>query len=279
MTEILQIIFQISILTFIVSSMLSMGLNLTINQIVEPLKDIKLVVLSLFANFIIVPLLVYGIIYLIPLNEGEKIALILISVAAGAPFIPKLADIAKADIPFSIGLMLLLMVVTIFFMPIVLPYMLEGVEVHSWDIAKSLIITMLTPLILALLIRAFFEKIAKVLQGWFAKLTNLAMLLVIITLVILNTSHLIAMVGYPLLAILLFLIVSMLIGYFLVGKEKSIKVVSALGTGQRNISAALLVATQNFDNPEITIMLVAMSIFGLFIMMPYAKKMKKVLTK
>jgi BASS family bile acid:Na+ symporter len=259
--------------------MLSMGLNLTINQIVEPLKDIKLVVLSLFANFVIVPLLVYGIIYLIPLNEGEKIALILISVAAGAPFIPKLADIAKADIPFSIGLMLLLMVVTIFFMPIVLPYMLEGVEVHSWDIAKSLIITMLSPLVLALLIRAFFEKIALILQGWFAKLTNLAMLLVIITLVILNTSHLIAMVEYPLLAILLFLIVSMLIGYFLVGKEKSIKVVSALGTGQRNISAALLVATQNFDNPEITIMLVAMSIFGLFIMMPYAKKMGKVLTK
>jgi BASS family bile acid:Na+ symporter len=138
---------------------------------------------------------------------------------------------------------------------------------------------MLSPLVLALLIRAFFEKIALILQGWFAKLTNLAMLLVIITLVILNTSHLIAMVGYPLLAILLFLIVSMLIGYFLVGKQKSIKVVSARGTGQRNISAALLVATQNFDNPEITIMLVAMSIFGLFIMMPYAKKMGKVLTK
>jgi BASS family bile acid:Na+ symporter len=258
--------------------MLSMGLNLTINQIINPLKDIKLVVLSLFANFIIVPLLVYGIINIIPLNEGEKIALILISVAAGAPFIPKLADIAKADVPFSIGLMLLLMVVTIFFMPIVLPYMLEGVEVNSWDIAKSLIITMLSPLVLALLIRAFFEKIALIIQPWFTKLTNLAMLLLTISLVILNTNHLILMIGYPLLAIFVFLIVAMLTGYFSVGKDKSVKVVSALGAGQRNISAALLVATQNFDNPEITIMLVAVSIFGLFIMLPYAKKMSKTLT-
>jgi BASS family bile acid:Na+ symporter len=87
------------------------------------------------------------------------------------------------------------------------------------------------------------------------------------------------MIGMPLVAILIFLIGAMAIGYFLSGKEKSTKVVSALGTGQRNISAAILVATQNFEDPEVTIMLVAVAIFGLFIMMPYAKKMGGILTK
>ena len=272
MTEILQIVFKVSILVFIVSSMLSMGFGLTVSQIVEPLKNVKLVALSLIVNFILVPLLVYGIIRFIPLNEGEQIAMILISIAAVAPFIPKLADIAKADLPFSIGLMLLLMVVTIFFMPLVLPYMLSGAEVSSWEIAKSLIVTMLLPLILALFVRAYREKAAKLMQGIFAKLTNIAMLLLIVSLVILNTSHLINMIGYPLLAILILLIGSMLIGYYLGGNKRGTRVVSAFGAGQRNISAALLVATQNFDNPEITIMLVAVSIFGLFVMLPYAKK-------
>jgi len=272
MNEILQITFKISLLTFIVSSMLSMGLSLTVQQIVEPLKNIKLVSLSLIINFILVPLLVYAIIYIIPLNEGEKIALILVSIAAGAPFIPKLADIAKADIPFSLGLMLLLMVTTIFLMPIIVPYIFSGVKVSSWDIAKSLIITMLLPLVIALIIRAYWEKIAKSMQKIFTKLTNIAMLVLIISLVILHTNNLIDMVGYPLLAILALLIGAMLIGYYLGGKERSIRVVSALGAGQRNISAALLVGTQNFDNPDITIMLVAISIFGLFVMMPYAKK-------
>ena len=272
MNEILQITFKISLLTFIVSSMLSMGLSLTVQQIVEPLKNIKLVSLSLIINFILVPLLVYAIIYIIPLNEGEKIALILVSIAAGAPFIPKLADIAKADIPFSLGLMLLLMVTTIFLMPIIVPYIFSGVKVSSWDIAKSLIITMLLPLVIALIIRAYWEKIAKSMQKIFAKLTNIAMLLLIISLVILHTNNLIDMLGYPLLAILALLIGAMFIGYYLGGKERSIRIVSALGAGQRNISAALLVGTQNFDNPDITIMLVAISIFGLFVMMPYAKK-------
>jgi len=273
MNEILQITFKISILVFIVSSMLSMGFSLTINQIIEPLKNVKLIVLALVVNFILIPIMVYGIISIVPLNEGERIAMLLISIAGGAPFIPKLAEIAKADIPFSIGLMLLLMVVTIFFMPLVIPHMLSGVEVSSWAIAKSLIVTMFLPLVLALFIRAYWERGAKFMQGFFAKLTNIAMLLLIISLVILNTSHLIAMIGYPLLAILLLLIGAMFIGYYLGGKEKGTRIVSAFGAGQRNISAALLVATQNFENPDITIMLVAVSIFGLFIMMPYAKKM------
>jgi BASS family bile acid:Na+ symporter len=273
MNEILQITFQISVLVFVVGSMLGMGLGLTIKQIVEPLKDVKLVSLSLIANFILVPLFVYGINMLLPLSAGYETGLVLLSIAAGAPFLPKLADIAKSNVPFSIGLMLLLMVVTIFYLPLVLPYLLKGAEVSSWEIAKSLIVMMLTPLIIALLIRAYAEKAAKFLKNIFDKLTNIALILLTISLVILNAGHLIGMIGMPLVAILILLIGAMAIGYLFSGKDKGTKVVSALGTGQRNISAAILVATQNFKDPEVTIMLVAVAIFGLFIMMPYAKKM------
>jgi len=273
MNEILQVVFKISVLVFVVSSMVGMGLGLTIKQIIDPLKDMKLVVLSLIANFILVPLFVYVMAMVLPLSEGYETGLILLSIAAGAPFLPKLADIAKSNVPFSIGLMLLLMVVTIFYLPFVLPYLLKGAEVSSWEIAKSLIITMLTPLIIALLIRAYAEKIAGVLKTIFEKLTNIALLTLTVSLVILNAKHLISMVGMPLIAILLFLVGAMAIGYLFSGKDKATKVVSALGTGQRNISAAVLVATQNFKDPDVTIMLVAVAIFGLFIMMPYAKKM------
>lgn len=273
MNEILQIIFKISVTVFVVGSMLGMGLGLTVKQILDPLKDVKLVVMALIANFILVPLFVYGITMVLPLSEGYETGLILLSIAAGAPFLPKLAEIAKSDIPFSIGLMLLLMVVTIFYLPFVLPFLLKGAEVSSWEIAKSLIVLMLIPLIIALLIRAYYENIAATLQTLFTKLTNIALLLLTVSLVILNAKHLISMFGYPLLAILILLIGTMLIGYFMGGKEKTKRVVMALGTGQRNISAAILVATQNFKDPDVSIILVAVAIFGLFIMLPYAKKM------
>jgi predicted Na+-dependent transporter len=39
--------------------MLGMGMSLTIPMIVQPLKNVRQVVLALFANFVLVPLLAY----------------------------------------------------------------------------------------------------------------------------------------------------------------------------------------------------------------------------
>lgn len=66
----------------------------------------------------------------IPLDEPIRIGLILLATAAGAPFLPKLAEVAKGSTAFSMGLMVLLMVVTIIYLPIVLPLLLGGVQVN-----------------------------------------------------------------------------------------------------------------------------------------------------
>ncbi|MCZ7668124.1 MAG: hypothetical protein M5U34_13480 [Chloroflexi bacterium] len=115
-------------LLFVVTSMLAMGMSLTIPQIVQPLKNVRLVVLALLANFVLVPLLAYGILMVIPLEQSLEIGLIVLATAGGAPFLPKLVQVAKGDIAFGVGIMVLLMVVTIIYMPFVLPLLLPGVS-------------------------------------------------------------------------------------------------------------------------------------------------------
>lgn len=44
-------------LTFVVASMLGTGLSLTVAQILQPLKNARLVILALLANFVLMPLL------------------------------------------------------------------------------------------------------------------------------------------------------------------------------------------------------------------------------
>lgn len=61
MPDTLNTIAQLSGLVLLVGSMLAMGLSLTVAQIIQPLKNTRLVVLALVANFIIVPALAYGI--------------------------------------------------------------------------------------------------------------------------------------------------------------------------------------------------------------------------
>ena len=275
MTEILGTIAQLGLLVFVISSMASMGLNLKISQILTPLKNTKLVVLALVANFILVPIVAYLLILLLPLSETLEIGLIVLATAAGAPFLPKLAQISKGNVPFSVGLMVLLMVVTVIYVPIVLPLLLTGVEVNPWDIAQSLIVMMLIPLAIGLFIKARYEDAAANIQPAFGQTANYALITLIVLGLVLNFKEMINLIGsWGILAGLIFILVSLAAGYFLGGSDSGIKNVMGLGTAQRNISAALVVAGQNFGMDVLTYVLV-IAIFGLVVLMPLAGEFGK----
>ena len=95
--ETLTLLFNLSVVLFVITTMLSMGLGLQVSQIIEPLKSPLLIVDVLVTNFLLVPLAVLLIIFLIPVDEGTKIGLIILSLAAGAPFTPKLVEIVKGE--------------------------------------------------------------------------------------------------------------------------------------------------------------------------------------
>jgi predicted Na+-dependent transporter len=275
MTEILETLATLSVLVFVIGSMASMGLSLKIPQIMVPLKNVKLVILALVANFILVPIVAYVITLILPLNEPTTIGLILLSTAAGAPFLPKLAEVAKGSTAFSVGLMVLLMVVTIIYLPLVLPLLLGGVEVNPWDIAQSLIVMMLIPLAIGLFINTRYEEAAAKIQPSFGQASNIALLVLTVAGLVLNFSNMIALVGsFGILAGVIFILVSLVIGYLLGGSQSDLKRVMGLGTAQRNISAALVVAAQNFDADVITYLMV-IAVIGLVILMPAAGELGK----
>jgi len=268
--QIFTLVAKVSILVFVIGSMLSLGLGLTMPQIVDPLRDMRRVVLALLANFVLVPFLTWLILKGIPLDTGTKIGLVLLATAAGAPFLPKLAQIAKGDVAFSVGLMLLLMVASIIYLPLVLPLMLEGVEVDAAGIARSLALMMLLPLIVGLVVRAHAEELAKTISPFLLKLSNLALVLLTVLLVLLNLRNILSMIGLDGLAIIAFLLASIGAGMALGGRSAPVRNVMGLGTGQRNISAALVVAGQNFDDPKVLVTLIVTAIVGLLILMPLA---------
>jgi len=275
MNEILETLAQLSVLVFVISSMLSMGLSLTTKQIIDPLKDTRLVILALVANFVVVPIAAYLITVVLPLDESIEVGLILISMAAGAPFLPKLVQVAKGNTAFSVGLMVLLMVVTIVFLPIVLPLVLQGVEVNPLDIAQSLVVMMLIPLAIGLFVKARYGDAAEKIRPTFAMAANIGILVLIVLGVVLNFEAMIDLVGsLGILAALIFLVVSVGTGYLLGGSERNIKSVMALGTGQRNISAAIVVAAQNFDSDVLTYILV-FAMIGFVVLFPAAGELGK----
>ena len=275
MSEILGTLAQLSVLIFVISSMLSMGLSLTTGQIIGPLKNAKLVVLALVANFVLIPIIAYLITLIFPLDESLSTGLILLSTAAGAPFMPKLVEMAKGNTAFSVGLMVLLMVVTIIYLPLVLPLLLPDVEVSAWDIAQSLIFMMLLPLGIGLFIKARYEETAAKIQPTFGQAANFAIIALLVLGVVLNFKDMIALIGsWGILAGILFLVIALVIAYFMGGSDPATRSVMGLGTAQRNLSAALVVAAQNFDSSVITYIMV-IGVIGFAVLFPAAGELGK----
>jgi BASS family bile acid:Na+ symporter len=108
--ELLQKASSVAMFAFVLSSMLAMGLNLTVGQIITPLRNVRLVTLALLVNFVLMPLAAAGLATLLRLDEPLSVGLLLLGSAAGAPFLPKLAQIARGNLAFAVGLMVLLMV-------------------------------------------------------------------------------------------------------------------------------------------------------------------------
>ena len=277
MSEIIGVIAQISALTFILTSMLAMGLSLTVKQIIDPLRNMKVVLLALLGNFVLIPALVFLITSVIPLDSGLKTGLIIAGAAAGAPFLPKLVQVAKGNAAFSVGLMTLLMVVTVFYLPLMLPVLLPGVSVSPWEIAQSLITTMLLPLGIGLFIKARYEEIAESLQPHMSQISSLAIVVMMVTILVLQFSTIIGTIGTGgIIAALLFLVGAFLVGLLLGGKDASMRSVMGLGAAQRNLAAALLVAAQNFsDDPNVLVMVMLIGILGLVLLMVVGGEMGK----
>jgi predicted Na+-dependent transporter len=263
-------------LLFVVASMLGTGLSLTVAQIVRPLKNVPLVILALVANFVLVPLLAWGITSLITLDEPLRIGLIVLSTVAGAPFLVKEIQAAKGDLALGVGLMFLMMIVTIAYVPLVLPRLLSGVEVDAWAIAKSLIVTMLVPIVVGLLWKSHSGESAKNWAPIMNKISGISLLLLLVTGLGLNISNIISLIGSRgFLALILFVIGSLIIGFVLGGRNRATRSALALGTAQRNVAAAILVTTLNFaGTPTVSYVLVS-GILLVVILIPVARILGK----
>jgi bile acid:Na+ symporter, BASS family len=265
-----------AMLSFVVSNVLAMGAGLTVARIIEPLRNVRLVLLALFANFVLMPAGAIALAKALRLDEPFGVGLLLLGCAAGAPFLPKLAELAKGNLAFAVGLMVLLMVVTVGYMPIVLPLLLPGVTVDPLQIARSLVLLMLLPLAVGLVVKSQYEDLAtraKRLLDW---ISNVSLILLVLLITAANIDKVLQVFRtFGILAGILFIAFGVGVGWLLGGPDVDIKRVMALATGQRNMAAALVVASQSFDDPKVVAMVIFVAIVGLIVLMPLSRALAK----
>lgn len=268
----LMVIGYIAVLAFIVSSMLVMGLRVTISDLFSPLKNKRLIILTLLANFVAVPLLAFVIIYIFPLSAGMAAGLILVAIAAGAPSTPKVAEFTGGNIAYAVSMTVLMTVVTIVLMPFLLPMLLEGVGMDPTKVIVNLIVLILIPLIAGILVRYKLPRVADTGAKVMEWVSNISIAVIFISFGIIFFSHLKELFGGStgtgmVLVAIIFTVGALLIGYAMGGPGRETRGVLAFGTGFRNVTAALVVITATYSDAanDVMLMVLMVTIFSVII--------------
>jgi BASS family bile acid:Na+ symporter len=274
--EFAEISAKVAVLVFVVSCMLTAGLGLTVREVAVPLRRGRPVALAIFVNFVVAPAVALALTEVIPIDRAYAIGLILLGGAAGAPFLPKLAELARGDVAFSVGLMLLLMVGSVIFLPIALPLMVRGTSVDTWPILRPLLVTMLLPLAVGMAARWRSERWSMAVRPVLTMISNLSLVLAVVLLVCVNWEALIGTFGSGAAATaILYISILIAVGFALGGPGRETRSVLGLGTGQRNVAAGLIIAGSNFANlGGVVVMVLVATLAGLVPLLIAAVKLR-----
>ena len=265
----MQSLTQLLVLVFVVSTMLGVGLMLAVRDISASLRDRRWLVRALFANFVALPAIAFGVSRLLGLDPALTAALLVLATAPGGPVLVKLATLIKGDPALAVGLVVILLLGGVVIQPFVLPLLLGGVTVSAGAIVRTLILTVLAPLVIGLAARARLPSLAARLQLPLQRTSTVSMVLVVTLLPVLHWSELFGLSSsgaFP--AAVLFVVLSAAAGWLAGGPQAGPRRILTLCCGQPNMAAAFVIANQNFSDPRVLLMLLVVMIAGLLILLP-----------
>ena len=268
---------SIAVLVFAVSSMASVGLAYTIRQILSPLREARAVFRALVANFVLVPLLAVAIERVIPMDQPLSLGLFLLAGSAGAPFLIKLASAAKGDLALGAALLVLLVPATVIFLPFYVPLAMTHPSLRGLSYVPSnvvalglpLLSTLLLPLLLGVAARAVAPRWTARLIPLGGKLSTVAVVVVMVSTFGANLHGLIRVLKTGAVIGAVILVLGAFVAGFLLSRRER-RAVLGLGTAQRNVAAAMVLASRDFKDPDVLVMVTASVLAGLVVLFPIA---------
>ncbi|MEM9131985.1 MAG: bile acid:sodium symporter [Actinomycetota bacterium] len=257
MPEDLKTVFNVLVLVFVLSTMFSLGLGLTAREIVAPLRNRSLLARSVAVNFVVSPALAYGIARAVGLERDLGIGLFILGVAAGSPMTIKVVQIAKGDMAYTAGLMVLLQVLTIAVAPLTLTLLIDDVAVDVLGLTQAMAATMLLPLGLGLAVNARYGELGRHVAPYVKQATSITLVLQAGLGLAIGIDDFLDLLGTgTILALILFVLILLAVGHAGGGPSPETRTVTSLVASQRNTSAALLITIQNFAEPSVIVMVI-----------------------
>ncbi|SAL87558.1 Sodium Bile acid symporter family protein [Caballeronia arvi] len=202
---------------------------------------------SLTAMYLLVPLVAFGIVLILPIERGVKAAMLALAVSAGAPLLPnRLKKLHSEEYIFS--LLITSSLVAIVAVPVWTAFLSDWFDVEVklsvrtvvTDIAK----TILLPIMVGMGLRIVFPHAATRVSNQVMKIAWIVLSISAIALLVTHREHLVGLTWQGVLSFVALMVIALIIGQTLGGPDANDRTALAITSAMRHVGVALVVATE-----------------------------------
>ena len=269
MTEALLLLLKLSVGALI----LAIGMGSTFSDLTYLWKRPGLLLRSLLAMYVLVPLAAFLLVKFLPIAPGVKAALLVLAVSAGAPLLPKKLGAFRSD-AYVFSLVVTSSLLAIALVPAWVAVLGEHFEVATdltpGTVAIAVAKAFLAPLAIGMAIRALWPKLG---ERFSDKILTVAGLLLAACGLVLLVTHwqLFTQMGWVgVSAVIVLMLIALAIGHLLGGPSPDDRTALAIACATRHIGIAVLVATA-FRGPRTAVLIAGYVVCSALVSIPYLR--------
>jgi BASS family bile acid:Na+ symporter len=231
----------------IILTVFGFGLQARLDDVLFLVRRPRILVLSLIAMFVVMPLFALLLTSVFSFLPAVAVSLIALSISPVPPLLPRRITKSAGLSPYGIGLMVTAASLSILFIPLA-TYLIGRFTSHPFTmgpaaVAKMIFPSVLIPLAVGMLVHNLWPAVAKRIAHPLALFANVLLLLGGLCILVVAAPSIWKLVGNgTILAFAAFIIVGLMAGHFLGGKDPDQRVPLALCSACRHPALAIAIA-------------------------------------
>lgn len=264
----------------IIATVFGFGLKATADDVLYLFRRPGLLARSLTAMLVVMPIVAIVLVRTFEFVRTAEIALVALAISPVPPLLPNRERKAGGQLPYGLGLMIALGLLSIVYIPLAVELIerISGVSLgmSSGAIASMIVMMVVGPMAIAMAVRAATPALAARLAGPIDKLAVILIVLGALPLLFVVLPAVWALVGDgTVVALAIFVTIGLVTGHVFGGPDPDHAVVLALSTACRHPAIALAVAAANFPEQRFGAMIVLYLIVNIILSFLYVGWLKK----
>lgn len=251
----------------------AVGLDSRLKDLVYLRQRPGVMLRSLLAMYVVVPLLALAAVKVLQLPPGMELALLVLAISAGAPMLPrKLMRLGNEEYVISLVVVSsLLAIVTVpAWLALLGPHFDRLGTPDPMTVAGVLGKSFLLPLVLGVAVRWWLPDASARLSDLLLKVVGLVFSGCALALLVTHYQVILAVMGLPILVLGGFTLAALGVGHAMGGPDPNDRTALAVSCATRHVGVAMVVAAAT-PNPRTVVLIVAYALASAVVIIPYMK--------